>query len=119
MTSIILMLACSLGLFIAVVLAVVGHIMLAISIYKDAQCLGIGCGALFLVLTILFGSIPAIIYLIVRSSYDAAENAHFTSSSRFAKTSIILSLIGVFLMLVLFLVFFNAMLASIPVLIAA
>ncbi len=120
MSMVILMLACSLGLFAAVILTVVGQIMLAVAIYRDAQSLGMGGAVLFLVFTILFGSITAIIYLIVRSSYDTVpENADLLSSSRMAKISIILTVIGVLLMLVLLLVFFNTIMAGIPMLITA
>lgn len=102
-----------LGIFVAAAVLFVSQIILGVAIDRDAKNLGLDYGTLFLVLTILFGGLPAAIYLIVRSGSAAAPDLpDFTASAKSAKASIITYIISLVLMLVcvfglMFLVFSN------------
>lgn len=84
-----------LALFAFAGLAFIGQVMLGISVNRDAQALGLTNGKLFMILTIFFGGIPAGIYLIIRANkVPNITIADFTASTKFAKKSIILTVLG-------------------------
>lgn len=84
-----------LGILASAALLFGSQIALGISIKRDATALGITSGTAFMVLTILFGGIPAAIYLAVRA--DIAKDmdvAAISNAPKSAKTSIVLYIIS-------------------------